>query len=122
MSEADPRRATPPSLRKPSSETENPHSRSQQIVQEQIHRKGSRRLKAKSEMHNRVWFGLGMFGLIGWSVTIPTLIGTAIGVWLDAKWEGKQSWTLMLLFLGLVIGCLNAWRWMKNESEIRDDQ
>ena len=30
------------------------------------------------------WFGLGMMGLIGWSVAIPTLLGAALGLWLDA--------------------------------------
>ncbi len=91
-------------------------------VEAQIARKEARRLRAKSDEHHRIWFGLGMFGLVGWSVTIPTLIGTAIGIWLDSKFEGRQSWTLMLLIIGLVIGCLNAWRWLKDESDIRDDR
>lgn len=88
-------------------------------VENQIGRKEARRLKAQREQHRHVWFGLGMFGLVGWSVTIPTLIGTAIGIWLDKKLEGQQSWTLMLLILGLVAGCLNAWRWLRDESEVK---
>lgn len=88
-------------------------------VENQIGRKEARRLKAQQEQHQRVWFGLGMFGLVGWSVTVPTLIGTAVGVWLDDKLDGQQSWTLMLLILGLVAGCLNAWRWLRDESEVK---
>lgn len=88
-------------------------------VEGQIGRKEARRLKAQREQNRQVWFGLGMFGLVGWSVTIPTLIGTAIGIWLDRKLEGQQSWTLMLLILGLVAGCLNAWRWLRDESEVK---
>jgi ATP synthase protein I len=60
-----------------------------------------------------------MFGLIGWSVAIPTLLGAALGMWIDSKVDGRQSWTLMLLIGGLVLGCLNAWRWVREESEIR---
>lgn len=91
----------------------------QETVQEQIGRKEARRLKAKSQSHQHVWFGLGMFGLIGWSVAIPTLLGAGIGMWIDARWHGRQSWTLMLMFGGLFIGCLNAWRWLRDESEVR---
>lgn len=89
------------------------------VVEDQIGRKEARRLKAQREQHHRVWFGLGMFGLVGWSVAIPTLIGTAAGMWIDGKLDGEQSWTLMLLILGLVAGCLNAWRWLRDESEVK---
>ncbi|MCP4782808.1 MAG: ATPase F0F1 [Fuerstiella sp.] len=95
------------------------HNEAQQQVRDLIGRKEARRLRAKNEQHRRVWFGLGMFGLVGWSVTIPTLLGTAIGMWIDARWDGQQSWTLMLLIGGLILGCLQAWRWLRDESEVR---
>jgi ATP synthase protein I len=60
-----------------------------------------------------------MFGLVGWSVAIPTLIGIAVGVWIDRTHSGPYSWTLMLLFAGVVVGCLNAWYWVKKESKER---
>lgn len=95
------------------------HEQTQNNVEDQIGRKEVRRLKAKQEQHHRVWFGLGMFGLVGWSVAIPTLLGAAVGMWLDARFESRQSWTLMMLLLGLMGGCLNAWRWLRDESEVR---
>jgi predicted F0F1-ATPase subunit len=52
--------------------------------------------------HAGVWFGLGMMGLIGWSVAIPTLLGAALGIWLDSRHPGSHSWTLALLVAGLV--------------------
>ncbi|MDA1230000.1 MAG: AtpZ/AtpI family protein [Planctomycetota bacterium] len=88
-------------------------------VEDRIGRKETRRLKAQREQHQRVWFGLGMFGLVGWSVAVPTLIGAAIGMWIDGKSHGQRSWTLMLLILGLIAGCLNAWRWLRDESEVK---
>ena len=93
----------------------------QTVVQNSIARKETRRLRARHHPYNRVWFGLGMFGLIGWSVAIPTVLGASLGMWLDARWDGPQSWTLMLLVGGLIAGCLNAWRWVREESEIKDD-
>lgn len=80
-------------------------------------------LKARRDRAPNVWFGLGMIGLIGWSVTVPTLVGAAIGIWLDEHNPGNHSWTLALLVTGLAIGCLNAWHWVaKEEAAMHDNQ
>jgi len=63
-----------------------------------------------------VWFGLGMSGLIGWSVAVPTLLGAVLGVWLDARHPQMFSWTLTLLFAGLILGCFNAWHWVSQQD------
>ena len=73
-------------------------------------------MRARQEKDRGVWFGLGMFGLIGWSVAIPTVIGIAVGIWIDAKWPSSYSWTLMFLIIGVIVGCLNAWYWVRRES------
>jgi ATP synthase protein I len=83
---------------------------------EQVDTKAARKLKAQRHVTRTVWFGLGMMGLIGWSVTIPTLLGAALGMWLDRHYPAPHSWTLALLFVGLVIGCVNAWRWITKED------
>ena len=57
------------------------------------------------------------------SVVVPTLLGAALGIWLDNRHAGSHSWTLMLLVIGLVIGCLNAWHWVaKEDKEMQEDQ
>ena len=85
--------------------------------------KAARKLKARRNGSPGVWFGLGMMGLIGWSVTVPTLLGAALGMWLDRRYPGGHSWTLALLVGGLALGCLNAWRWVAQEDRaIRDEQ
>ena len=85
--------------------------------------KAARKLKARRNSKNGVWFGLGMMGLIGWSVTVPTLLGTMLGIWLDQRHPGAHSWTLALLVVGLAIGCLNAWHWVaKEDKAMREDQ
>ncbi len=85
-------------------------------VSEKIGRKAERKLKARGELNRGVWFGLGMFGLVGWAVAIPALLGVLLGLWLDGQFPGRVSWTLTLLFLGMVLGCLNAWYWVSRES------
>jgi ATP synthase protein I len=84
--------------------------------------KETRKLKAQRKVTRTVWSGLGMMGLIGWSVAVPTLLGAALGIWLDKRYPGIHSWTLTLLIVGLFIGCLNAWHWVaKEDREMRAD-
>lgn len=82
-----------------------------------VGRRARRKQKARTEGRRSAWFGLGMFGLVGWSVAVPTLTGIAIGVWADRRWPGEVSWTLTLLIIGVALGCLNVWYWIKQESE-----
>ena len=83
---------------------------------EKVGAQEDRKIRARQEKDRGVWFGLGMFGLVGWSVAIPTVIGIAVGIWIDAKWPSSYSWTLMFLIIGVIVGCLNAWYWVRRES------
>jgi len=84
---------------------------------EEVGKCEKRKIKARKRKSEDVWFGLGMFGLVGWAVSVPTLIGLAIGIWVDSKWESPISWTLIFLFIGVVLGCLNAWYWVSKERQ-----
>jgi ATP synthase protein I len=89
----------------------------------QVGAKAARKLKARRKTAPVVWSGLGMMGLIGWSIVVPTLLGAGLGVWLDEHHPGKHAWTLALLMAGLALGCLNAWHWVANEDKaIREDE
>ena len=83
--------------------------------------KAERKLRAREEGDRGIWFGLGMMGLVGWSVAIPTVLGIAAGVWLDSRGGGPEgiSWTLTGLVVGVLLGCLNAWFWIEKELEER---
>jgi len=98
----------PPAPREPTSATEQ--------LGTAVGRRAERRLRARQRAQRTAWFGLGMFGLVGWSVAIPTLLGIALGLWLDARWPGRPSWTLTFLLIGVALGCLNAWYWVRQES------
>ena len=94
----------------------------------QVAAKASRKLKARRAGPQSAWFGLGMFGVVGWSVAVPTLLGAFLGAWWDRHHPGPHSWTLALLVAGLVIGCANAWHWVSaqnaaiHEEKTTDDE
>jgi ATP synthase protein I len=82
--------------------------------------KARRTLKARRWADRQVWFGLGVSGIIGWAVTVPMILMTGLGVWLDRRVPVSFSWTLTMLGIGIVIGCLDAWFWMNSERRIID--
>ena len=90
----------------------------------QVSEKAARKIKAQLHVTQTVWSGLGMMGLVGWSVAVPTLLGAALGLWLDKAYPGGHSYTLMLLAIGLGLGCFNAWHWVDKEDKeinVRED-
>ena len=76
-----------------------------------------RKIRARSKNQNEIWFGLGMFGVVGWSVAVPTVLGAFAGIWIDLRWAGGYSWTLMLIVIGLIIGYCNAWFWINRQRK-----
>jgi ATP synthase protein I len=85
----------------------DPETPSDRMIRE-VSAKQSRMLRARAG-RDSFWSSLGVLGVVGWSVVLPTLLGVALGVFIDRRWRGRVSWTLMLLFAGLVFGCANAW-------------
>ena len=83
---------------------------------QQVGDMAARKLKAQQQVTQTVWSGLGMMGLVGWSVAMPTVLGAALGLWLDKHYPGGHSWTLALLAVGLGLGCFNAWHWVAKED------
>jgi ATP synthase protein I len=79
--------------------------------QDQIEQQARRKLESREQ---GPWQDLAAFGMVGWSVALPTILGVGMGVWLDRRWPAEYSWTLMLLALGVMIGCANAWWWVEH--------
>lgn len=86
---------------------------------DEIVRKARLKQDAQRRPRRNAWYGLGLFGLVGWAVAVPTVAGIALGLWIDARTASGTSWTLVLLIAGAVLGCLNAWYWVQREG--RDD-
>jgi ATP synthase protein I len=74
------------------------------------------KLTARRPESGAAWFGLGMFGVIGWSVTVPAVLGALAGMWWDRHHPGPHSLTLALLVAGLTLGCANAWHWVSAQA------
>lgn len=86
------------------------------FLSNQVADKERRKLEAQKDKTS-VWSGLGMFGLVGWSITAPTLAGVGLGIWLDHHYPQSFSWSLSLLLAGLLGGCLMAWQWVNKEHK-----
>lgn len=83
---------------------------------DRISKDASKKIHAKKEGKD-IMFGLGVFGIVGFSIAIPTLLGILLGTYVDRRTDSSVSYTITFLFAGLVIGCINAWRWVKETSE-----
>ncbi len=82
-----------------------------------VARKQADKLRSRREGRPNIDRGLGMSGIVGWSIAVPTLLGVAAGVWLDGCLANDFSWTLTLLAVGLLAGCITAWYWVRRELE-----
>lgn len=56
--------------------------------------------------------GIGTFGMIGWSIAVPTVGGAFLGLWLDRVAPRQISWTVALILGGVALGGLIAWAWI----------
>ena len=99
-----------------------PHNNDNNFFSNEVARKEKRKLKALHE-NSSVWSGLGMIGMIGWSIAVPSLLGAALGIWLDKTHPQSFSWTLSLLIAGVLTGSIIAWYWIdKEDKEMHNDK
>ncbi|HLT02456.1 MAG TPA: AtpZ/AtpI family protein [Geminicoccaceae bacterium] len=82
-----------------------------------VSRKQAEKLRSRREGRPNIDRGLGTTGVVGWSIATPTLLGVAVGMWLDRRSGSELSWTLMLLAVGLLVGCVTAWYWVRRELD-----
>ena len=95
---------------------ENEHDSKTKKFEELIERKQMRMMHAKNSTDN-IWINFTTFGALGWTITAPTIIGVAVGTWLDHSQPNDFSWTLMLMSFGLLLGLMNSWRWIEKERQ-----
>ena len=91
-------------------------------MQIDVSKKIDRKLNAKTR-RQFLLRAFSLFGLIGWSVAIPTIICAYIGMYVDRHYPSKYiSYTLYFILFGLVAGGYNAFRWMKREKDRLDKE
>ena len=95
-----------------SAEKQNKNNSFEKVVGD----KEERKLQAQRDKKS-VWSGLGLFGMVGWSIVVPTILGAALGMWLDKHYKNDFSWTLSLLVAGLMLGLGIAWNWVQKENK-----
>ena len=61
--------------------------------------------------------GIGTFGMVGWSIAVPTVGGAFAGMWLDGAAPQSFSWTLALILGGVVLGGFIAAAWINKEGD-----
>ncbi len=86
---------------------------------EDIGRRARRMKQARDNPGPSPLRGIGAFGIIGWSVAVPTVGGAFVGLWLDRVAPQGFSWTLALMLGGVAVGTLIAWRWIESEGDDR---
>ena len=79
---------------------------------EAIRRRTQRMQKTRDEPQYSPLNGLGVFGVIGWSVALPTVGGAFLGMWLNRVAPQSFSWPIALILGGVVLGGMVAWSWI----------
>lgn len=79
--------------------------------------KSVRRARARRRGPTNVTSYMSMFGLVGWTVATPTLLGLAFGRYLDGRVDSSVSFTITFLVVGVAVGVSMAWYWIRRESE-----
>ena len=69
-----------------------------------------RQQKEQNERDNSFWASVGMMGTVGWSVSLPTVLGLLFGRWLDGRLDSGYVFMIFFMLVGLAAGSLIAWR------------
>ena len=92
--------------------TLGPDKSSQEIARQARRKKFTRDNPGPSPLR-----GIGTFGMIGWSIAVPTVGGAFLGLWLDRAATQAFSWTIALILGGVVLGWAIAAAWVNKEGE-----
>lgn len=69
--------------------------------------------KAKKDK-SKIFAQTAFLGTIGLLFILPIVFGGYVGIWLDNKLKGFSiSWTITLIFLGVIIGAINVYFFIK---------
>lgn len=87
-----------------------------------IQRSAARMKRARSAPRVSPLRGLGAFGVIGWSVAVPTVGGAFLGLWLNRVAPQDFSWPIALILGGVVVGAVIAWGWISRETSDQNER
>ena len=81
-----------------------------------IRRRAERMKSARDNPGPSPLAGISTFGMIGWSIAVPTVGGAFLGLWLDRVAPQDFSWTIALILGGVALGGLVSWAWISKEG------
>lgn len=96
----------------------NNRKEAEDSLAKRLEARASRRLiSSREEKTVNARLGLSFLGAIGWHVPVPTVLGALLGKWLDGKYPHETvSWSLNLMLLGLALGMVSTWVWVRREG------
>ena len=75
----------------------------------------TRRMKQAERDRPTLLAQTAFLGTLGLLFVVPVVIGAYIGQWLDSLGEGYSiRWTMSLIVLGVVIGAMNAYLFVRD--------
>jgi ATP synthase protein I len=92
------------------------YSDSNEKLRKKLKLQSMRMEKAKKE-RDTILSQTVYIGTLGLLFILPVIVGVYAGLWLDEKSaEYSSFWTMTLLIAGLVIGVLNVYIFIRNQS------
>ena len=80
-----------------------------------LRRKRALAEKNRREEDSSFWSNVGLFGMVGWSITLPMVIGLLLGRAADRRFDTGAVYTVFLMLVGLAFGCYNVWRFISQK-------
>lgn len=85
----------------------------EQKLAEQIEKEAERLERAEKERPT-VLAQTAYVGILGLLFVLPVIGGAYLGRWIDGFFEGySMRWTLSLIFLGIVLGAVNVYYFVR---------
>jgi ATP synthase protein I len=72
-------------------------------------RRDMRRHRARESGDRSFWRSLSVLGAVGWPIVVMMVGGAWLGRWLDRQWDTGVRVTLVLVFVGALLGGSAAW-------------
>jgi len=91
-------------------------TKKQDTPADDIGRRAERMKSARDNPGPSPLAGISTFGMVGWSIAVPTVGGAFLGLWLDRVAPQDFSWTIALILGGVVLGGLISWAWISKEG------
>lgn len=85
-------------------------------VRDAARRAAERHTRGQCDPEPSLGSRLAQIGVLGWTIVVPTLIGLALGRWLDRLFGTRVFFSAPLLMIGAAFGLWSAWKWMHRQQ------